>query len=1038
MSSRRLLRPLALGAFLVAVTSSAAAAQRASVTGRVTDATSGQPVAAAQVTIIGTNLGTQTNSEGVYTIREIAPGAATVRVLRVGYAEATQQATFTAGQAATVNFTMRPVPISLTPVVTTATGEQRRVEVGNAIAQVNANEIVSTSAVSNVADLLTARTSGVQVLPGTQTGAGTRVRIRGTSSLSLNNDPIYVIDGIRVVSDNGSSTIGVGGTTPSRTGDLNPEEIESIEIVRGPSAAALYGTDAANGVIVITTKRGVAGRPQWTYYTEQTAIRDENDYPTAYSGWRSGPTAGTTSTPTNIVSVQCFLFQVASGACAQDSVTSYNLHKDKDATPYGTGYRQQHGLQLRGGTETVRYFLHGEWEDEDGVTHVPEFERRFLAENGLSLRSDQESPNRLRRATARANLNITLPGNADIAVNAGYTSQDLRLPRSDDSFTAGIAGNVYGGPGYKFNLNEQGDTLYGWRQFTPRQVYQQVNTQSIERFITSMAANWSPIDWLQLRGTTGLDFIQRHDTQICRFGECTPNNNENLGLKRDNHTNFYRYTADGIASATRTLTPTLESKTTVGVQFTRDLFQGNRASGFELPPGATTVSAGAVIEASETTNESRTFGSFLEQGLAWRERVFVTGAVRSDRNSAFGADFETVFYPKFDVSWIVSEEDFFPALGWMDQLRLRAALGASGVQPGTIDAVQYFSPSTVLNEAGEATGLVFSTLGNRNLKPERSNEFEIGVDGTFWQNRITTELTYYNKKSSDALISRVLPPSLGTGATARFENLGEVSNSGIEALFNAQLIQRDRFGWDMTLNASTNTNELVSLGLGADVPEIVLSSTQRHVEGYPLFGWWTYTLDGFEDRDGDGIIEYNADDALSEITVSSTPQFMGRSLPKYEIALSNGVEFWDRRLRLSAMLDYKGGHKVYNNTERIRCASRNNCSGLVNPESSLLEQARTVLVRQHPTRSVGGFIEDGDFVRFRELALTFSAPEDWAGRLFRGRNFTASLAARNLGVVWTKYTGVDPEAFGTAGNAPSEFQAFAPPTYYTLRLNFGF
>jgi hypothetical protein len=138
------------------------------------------------------------------------------------------------------------------------------------------------------------------------------------------------------------------------------------------------------------------------------------------------------------------------------------------------------------------------------------------------------------------------------------------------------------------------------------------------------------------------------------------------------------------------------------------------------------------------------------------------------------------------------------------------------------------------------------------------------------------------------------------------------------------------------------------------------------------------------------------------------------------------------------MVDYKGGHKVYNNTERIRCASRNNCSGLVDPNASLYDQARTVMIRQHPSASAAGFFEAADFIRFREMSLSFNAPDDWAGRVFRGRSMTATLAARNLGILWTKFSGVDPEAFGTTGDAPSSFQAFAPPTYYTFRLTLGF
>ena len=1021
-------RPLALATALVALAAGPAVAQQTAVSGRITDAASGQPISAAQVTVVGSNVGTQTNTDGVYTLRGVAPGTVTVRVLRVGFAEARQQVTIAAGQTATLNLTMTATAIALTPVVTTATGEQRRVEVGNAIAQVDAANVVETRAVTNMGDLLTARAAGVQVFGGTQTGAGTRVRIRGTSSISLSNNPIYVIDGIRVEGTTGSSSVSVGGTTASRIGDINPEEIESIEIVRGPSAATLYGTDAANGVIVITTKRGVAGRAQWSYYTEQTAIRDENEYPTAYTGWRTGTganPAATTTTPRNAVTVQCFLTQVAANVCAQDSVTSYNITDDPYATPFGTGYRQQHGLQVRGGSETMRYFLHGEWEDEDGVTQVPGFERDYLARNGLALRPQQRDPNGLNKISTRGNFTINPTSNLEIGVNAGYISQDMTFVRSDDSGTEGVAANIYGGPGIRYNVNAAGDTLYGWREFTPRNVYQTETTQDIERLITSATSTWRPKEWLSFRGNAGLDYLTRLESQLCRFAECALPDNRR-GYKIDNRANFYIYTVDASGTATRALADNIESQTTFGVQYYRNVFNRNGASGTGLPPGAVTVTAGALKASDETTTESRTLGGFLEQRIAVNDRLFVTGGLRSDRNSAFGADFKTVFYPKIAVSWVASEEPFFPQASWIDQLRLRSAYGASGVQPGTTDAVAYFSAASTVGESGEQSGVLFSALGNPDLKPERSAEFELGVDGTFWSNRVTTELTYYNKSSTDALVSRILPPSLGTGLTARFENLGEVRNWGWEALVNTQLVQRDDFGWDVTVNGSHNSNELVSLG---GLPNIGTGSTQQR-EGYPLNGWWARRLVDYADANGDGILVRN------EITVTDTAEFHGYSAPRLEFAVTNGIELFQRRVRLAAMVDYKGGYQVYNNTERIRCASRNNCEGLISPDATLEEQARVVAVREFG--SVSGFFEDGDFLRLREVSLTATAPEDWASRWFRGRSATLTLAVRNIGILWTDYTGVDPEAFGTTGDAPSSFQAFAPPTYYTLRLNLGF
>jgi TonB-dependent SusC/RagA subfamily outer membrane receptor len=299
MSQLRSLVPalvLALWSLWLPSEVSGQAASTGTISGRVTDGASGQPIAAAQISIVGTTTGTITTGEGQYSLRGVPAGSITLRVLRVGYSESRQTVSVAAGQTVTLDITLTSVPASLSAVVSTATGAQRRLEVGNAIAQVAAADLVETRPITNVGDLLNGRAAGVTVFGGTQPGAGIRIRIRGQSSLSLSNDPIYIIDGIRMEGTTGSSSVSVGGTTPSRIGDLNPEEIETIEIVRGPSAATLYGTDAANGVVVITTKKGVAGRPQWTYYTEQSAVSDRNDYPTAYTGWRTGTTASTRTT----------------------------------------------------------------------------------------------------------------------------------------------------------------------------------------------------------------------------------------------------------------------------------------------------------------------------------------------------------------------------------------------------------------------------------------------------------------------------------------------------------------------------------------------------------------------------------------------------------------------------------------------------------------------------------------------------------------------------------------------------------------------
>jgi TonB-linked SusC/RagA family outer membrane protein len=1048
LSTSKLLRalvPLILLTVLVAMP--AAAQTQGSITGRVTDAESGRPVAQARVIVTGTNHSAESANDGSFSLRNVAAGQAELRVLRVGFTEARVQVTVAAGGSVTADVRMTAVAVALSPVVSTATGEQRRIEVGNSIAQLDAAEVARTRSVSQLTDMLNSKMAGVQILPGTQTGNGSRVRIRGTSSLSLSNNPIYVIDGVRVESSTGSSSLGVGGSTISRTVDFNPDEIETIEVVRGPSASTLYGTDAANGVIVITTKKGVAGPPQWSYYTEQTGIKDLNDYPDAFRAWRTGGTPATTSTASN--AVQCFTSQsvvngVTPAACAQDSVTKFNLFKDKETSPYGLGWRQQHGLQVRGGSEAIRYFLAGEYEDEDGVTQVPGFDKKFMARTARSLSDIQQSPNRLTRGMGRMNISIAMPRNADVGLSLSYNSQDIRLPMSDDSGVSGIGANVFGGPGFKYNLTPAGDTLFGYRQFTPRDIYQQTTNQALERFIGSLNPTWRPTSWLNFRGNLGLDFASRWETQICRFANCPDVGTDRLGFKRDNRSNFGTYTVDVAGTASKPLNADWSTTTAAGVQFYRNVFSRNGAQGQTLPPGATTVTAGATLSADETNSETRTLGYFVEENVAFRDKLFLTGALRADRNSAFGQNFGSVVYPKVAASWVASDESFFPTPRWMNQLRLRTAYGASGVQPGLNDAIPFYIPITARTESGDNAGSALSTLGNPDLKPERSTELEIGVDATLWDNRINIELTRYDKHSRDALISRVLPPSLGTGSTTRFENIGEVRNWGYELTANAKLLDHPSFGWRMTFTGSHNTNKLLQLG---DAATIVASSTISQVEGYSLNAWWARRY-RINDRNTDGILTWNADSSISEVVVDTGATFLGHSQPRNEVAVTNSFELLKRQLRFDVMIDYKGGHKQYNNTERIRCSARLNCRGIADPTASLEEQAAAIAIREVTAVSVGGvvvtgastasgFIQPADFLRLREVSLTWFAPTRIANKA-RARDLSITLAVRNAGILWTKYKGVDPESlFGATADAGSDFQAAAPPSFFTFRLNLG-
>lgn len=1007
-----------LAAGLLLLSASVAGAQGI-ITGRVLAQGTNEPLADARVLLVGTSFFTLVNGEGRYTIRNVPTGTAEVRVLRVGYAEQKKSVVVANGQTATLDFQLNAVAIRLVEVVTTATGTERSVTQGNSIAQVDAAELTKTKPVETITDLLTARAPGVQVMPNNMTGGNSRVRIRGMSSLSLSNDPIYIIDGMRMTSDNASSSIGIGGTIFSRVGDINPQDIENVEIVKGPSAATLYGTDAANGVIVITTKRGHAGKARWTSFVENGVITDHNNYPTAYTLFGHTPAAPT-------VSKQCFLSQVASGACVTDSLDSFNLWADPQTTPLGTGQRQQYGLSTSGGADALTYFVSGDYEKELGVLTIPTFDRQRLDSTGVNILPEWLRPNALEKQNIRVNLTSALSPTFDLQTSMGFIHLNQRLPQTDNN-TTGLASSAYGGPGFRNNgLGSLGFPKNGYRAFTPGDIFQETVNQQINRFLGSMNANWRPKSWMANRANIGVDYASRIDTDLCRNGNCSDFGTDRLGFAVDNRTNIRNFSVDLASTETFQPTATVNSRTTFGAQYINYDFDRNGANGTQLTPGTVTPVGGAIPGVTASTILQKTLGLFAEEALAFRDRLFLTGAVRTDQNSAFGTNFQKVFYPKLSASYVISDESFFPKVGMLDQLRLRATYGAAGTQPGPNDATRFFAPVTVNVDKTDVGGAILSAGGNPDLKPERATEFETGFDAKMLDSRINLELTYYSKLTKDALIQRILPPSAGV-STSRLENLGSVKNAGVEALVNAQVVQNRRFGWDMTFAASSNDNKLVSLG---PVPPIIGTLIQQRA-GYPLNSWWSVPITGFADKNGDGILD------PTEVTVGDTAVFLGRSAPKYELSLNNGFDLFNRSIRISTLFDYKGGYLGDNDTQRIRCQNRLNCREEADPTAPLSQQARVVALRDLAARTQAGFIEDGSFARFRELSITYSAPGNTAARLFRAESASLTFAARNIHV-WSKYSGVDPESSFGSGDVPDDFQTAPPPTYFTLRLNLGF
>ena len=998
------------------------------ITGRVTDAASGNTIGQVRVSVTGAVINALTSDSGRYTLRAVPAGAVTLEFNRIGYEPGKTTVTVSSTAPVTADIQLKAAAFSLGAVVTTVTGPQRKVELANAVAQINVADKIAELPVTNMGALLSGRTSSVQVLQPGGTGAGSRIRIRGQNSFSLANDPIVVIDGVRASSAM-NNMLGTGSAGPSRLDDINPSEIETIEIVKGPSAATLYGTEAANGVIVITTKRGKSGKTVWNFSAENGRIDQTAKYPDLWSLW--GRTAASPNK-----GVLCLLTAVAAGTCTNiDSLSHGNVMNDPNLTPVGVGSRQQYNLQASGGNDKLQFFISGQTETETGIYKMPVSEvARLQARRGVSeLPSDIMRPNALARNNFRANLSSELRPGLFVQASSGFINSNVRIPQfvggGEGLMTTGIAG-----PWRSDLVDAQGDSLHGYRAWEMGDALSLTTTQSINRFVNSLSAQWTPLSWLSAHASLGSDYTIRNDQFLAKVGEGPSTGTFRQGNITSLRAETNQQTADYVGTGTFQVTNWLKSTTSVGMQYVRAANGQTVGTGIGLPPGGVTVSSAATRSSTQLTEERRTLGYYLEQQVALRDRLFLTGGVRRDAASAFGENTRAVYYPKIGASYLISDETALKIPAFVNSLRLRATYGASGQIPGATDAVRFYTAGPLTTSTGDAPAASPGSLGNPNLKPEFSAETEFGFDLSMFSGATNIEFTSYDKSTTDALIRRLIAPSL-SGLTTQFVNVGNIKNQGLELMWNQRVIERKMAALSFQINASTNKNRMVKLGDGISPIISGDRETQRNLPGYPLFGLWGRTIN-FADKNGDGIIVFNANPALSELTFSDTAVYQGNTYPTREATIAPSVEFFQKKLRITGQVDSKWGFKKFNNTLRHQCQNAVSCRGRYDISASLQEQANALATTQ---AVYTGMYEDASFTRFRELAVSYELPTKWANAV-RASRWAVILTGRNLGVS-TKYSGVDPEAVSAANNDASGNEDYlnTPPLRTLLfRMNFTF
>ena len=983
-ASRALWRTLAPASLTLAVLATAlpSTASAQSISG-VVRSQAGNPVASAQVYLVDSDLGALTQADGSYSIANVPAGTHTLAVQSLGYRTESVEVTVVAGQSAVHNFVLTQQALQLDELVVTGTAAGSRVrEIGNSVGVIDA-EVAELQPIANVSDLLRGRMAGVVVQQGSgDAGTASTIKIRGSSTMRLVNDgPLIYIDGVRV-----SNRMENGVRDVSRIDDIDPAMIESMEVIKGPAAATLYGTEAANGVINIKTKGGGVGDAQWNFTLRQGAQWFQNPAGRTPTNWGVNPNTG----------------QIESLNILEND-TERNLM-------FRYGHTQYYGLDVSGGSDAFQYYVAGSAGSENGVT-----------QNSWA-----------RKYNGRINVKAQPNDELQLTANAGISLTRLRLP-SDYPYEEA----VYADP---TRLGTD-DARRGYRRATPEsRIEKDLDLHNANRMTAGLTAIHDPFDWLTHRLTFGLDITDQLESLLDNFlspesaqfyGSATA-----LGGRYQNRESVIYTTFDYAASGMHDFTDDLSSTTSVGFQVYTKSIRDVTADGDRFPaPGLSSVSAAGIRSGGDNLIENNTVGVYVQQHMGWRDRLFLTAALRADDNSSFGEDFDLVYYPKVSGSWVVHEGTG----GWLNSFRLRGAYGESGQQPDAFDALRSFT--TRASPSGQATVRPLSP-GNSELGPERGVEIEAGFDASFFNDRLSVDFTYYDQTTRDAIVARNVPPSSGF-TSEQFVNIGQINNRGVELGVNARALDLSQLDWDLNLNVTTNRNRIEDLGLDGFLQ---LGWTTRHAVGYPVGSLFAPEVIFAEYVPGTDLINretLRCDNGQGQ-PVECGPDawlYQGHPDPNLELSLGSSIHIGEN-LTIDALVQGKIGQTKYDLQGWWRYAAFQQTEVNLFPRDHDINQ-----VAEAQLGASGEFalwVNEASFVRFRELALTYRLPVELTEKL-GSRRGSLSLAARNLGMLWTNWQEwphhdpevVDPSNTFSGNREPQEDSGIPPLTSLSLTIRLG-
>ena len=970
-------------------------AQTRTVTGTVTDAQTGQPLEGARVTVRGTALATSTGAAGQFTLGNVPAAEVTVTIRRIGNNPVDVR--LAAGQN-DLRAALTRDPLRLAEVVITgqATAVERR-NLANAVATISGEEVSRVSS-QTVEQALQGKVPGASIQSNSGApGGGMQMRLRGVTSINASSEPLYVVDGvvlsnIAIPSNQNAVTKAASGSNPAltqdgqvnRIADLNPNDVENIEVLKGASASAIYGSRASNGVVIITTRRGRAGERRINATQRIGVSKISNTL-----GSRTFNTLAEATT--------------AWGASAAAVFTPGVVYDHERELAGRTPVSSESVVDLSGGDADTRYYASGLWKQDGGIIDNTGYGKQAIRANldqDLGQRLNLTLQTNITRSLARRGL--TNNDNAGVSwwMVFPFTPSFLNLSQNPDgTYPANRFGNIS-------NPLQTAALMKNDEKVNRSTVAGRLTLTALQRqsYSLKFTANGGADHFGQENSLLFPPELQFEPIDDGQPGTSLLSNSNNLNLNIGTNAVFTYAPLSGVFAAT----------TSVGVNGSSRDLRVSRIVSRNLVGGLGIVGAGTSVQVLELRQRVEDFGVFAqEEFLTLNERLLLTAGVTADRSSA-NSDTEKYFiYPKVSGSF-----RFLQPFRGLEELKIRAAYGQTGNQPlfG-----QKFTPLSAVENIAGLPGLVVppaGPVGSKDLRPERQRELEGGADITLAGGRGAIELTGFRADVTDLLLQRTLAPSSGFGV--EIFNGGKLRKTGVEVGVSIVPIQSAATEWIFRTSYASTRSKIV------DLP----------VPPFRVGGFGT-ALGAFEIAEGASATQIVGNDSLAN--GSTVVRRIGDSNPDFNMSFVSDLRF--KALRLYGLLDWQQGGSIINLTKFLYDLGQNTADYADPITVGTLQTTVGANRLRVFGRQTGVYVEDASFMKLREVTLSFDVPSTMVSRFGRGvRSAQLSLSGRNL-LTFTDYTGMDPEVsnFGNQQIARNiDVAPFPPSRSFWLSVSLGF